>query len=124
MTETTTFLHASFLIRDADRARAFYGGVLGWPEDPRPALGFPGLWYRVGAAQLHLIVPAEPAFLPDPARPPMSRDGHIAVRVANFDAVLETIASQGGAIRRSEMMGKRRAFVRDPDGNMVELWEP
>lgn len=48
MAETQTFLHASFLIRDADRARAFYGGILGWPEDARPDLGFPGVWYRVG----------------------------------------------------------------------------
>jgi len=124
MAETQTFLHASFLIRDADRARAFYGGVLGWPEDARPDLGFPGVWYRVGDAQLHLIVPADASFLPDPARAPMGRDSHIAVRVFRFDAILKEIESRGGAIRRSEMLGKRRAFIRDPDGNMVELWEP
>jgi glyoxylase I family protein len=124
MSETQTFLHASVLIRDVERARAFYGGLLGWPEDPRPDLGFPGAWYRVGDAQLHLIVPADPSFLPDPNRPPQGRDAHIAVAVSNFDAIVNEVEARGGRVRRAEMRGKRRAFIRDPDGNMVELWEP
>jgi glyoxylase I family protein len=124
MAETQTFLHASFLIREVARARSFYGGLLGWAEAPRPDLGFPGVWYRIGEAQLHLIVPADPAYLPDPDRPPTGRDSHIAVAVPNFDAIVGQVEASGGRVRHAEMAGKRRAFIRDPDGNMVELWEP
>lgn len=108
MAETQTFLHASFVIRDVDQARAFYSGLLGWREDPRSDLGFP----------------ADSSFLPDPQRSPMGRDSHIAVRVSNFDAIVPEGEARGGRVRHSEMGGKRRGFIRDPDGNMVELWEP
>jgi glyoxylase I family protein len=124
MAETEKFLHASFLIRDVERSRAFYTGLLGWREDLRPDLGFPGAWYRIGDVQLHLIVPADPSYLPDPERPPAGRDGHIAVRVSDFDAIVKAIEQNGRMARYSERGGKRRAFIRDPDGNMIELWEP
>jgi catechol 2,3-dioxygenase-like lactoylglutathione lyase family enzyme len=49
--------HVSVCVSDLDRAKRFYGEVLGLPELLRPDLGFPGAWYRVGTNQeLHLIV--------------------------------------------------------------------
>ena len=38
-----------------DRARAFYGDLLGLSEIERPDLGIPGAWYRAGSVELHLI---------------------------------------------------------------------
>jgi catechol 2,3-dioxygenase-like lactoylglutathione lyase family enzyme len=38
-----------------DRARAFYTGVLGLPEIPKPGAGDRGgVWFRAGAAHVHL----------------------------------------------------------------------
>ena len=50
-----TLDHASVRIRDLDRARQFYEGLLGLEPAPRPELGVPGVWYTLGHAQLHLI---------------------------------------------------------------------
>src|SRR5207248_9080988 len=47
--------HASVRIADLARSRAFYEGLLGLRMAPRPDLGFPGAWYDLGGAQLHLI---------------------------------------------------------------------
>ena len=45
--------HTSFAVRDLERARAFYGGVLGLQEIERPDFGaIQGVWYGVGNAQV------------------------------------------------------------------------
>ena len=47
-----------------EQARAFYAGLLGFLEVPKPAslAGRGGVWFSAGAAQLHLGV--EQAFQP------------------------------------------------------------
>src|SRR5205085_604866 len=47
-----------------DAARAFYGGVLGMTEVPKPATlaSRAGVWFRSGAVRVHLGV--EPGFAP------------------------------------------------------------
>ena len=53
--------HGGLMIADPDRSRAFYVGVLGLREVPRPpTFDFPGFWVQVGDQQLHLIGEAEP----------------------------------------------------------------
>ena len=47
--------HAGLHVRDLQRSLWFYGEVLGLPLLPRPELGFPGAWLRIGAQELHLI---------------------------------------------------------------------
>ena len=43
--------HAALIVSDPDAARAFYVGVLGLEEVPRPpTFTFPGLWVRSATA--------------------------------------------------------------------------
>ncbi len=45
MARIVGLLHASLLVSDLARARAFYEGILGLEPSPsRPAMDFPGVW--------------------------------------------------------------------------------
>jgi catechol 2,3-dioxygenase-like lactoylglutathione lyase family enzyme len=51
------FNHVSITVTDLAKAKDFYGGLLGFPEIPRPAFNFPGVWYGIGdGLSLHIIV--------------------------------------------------------------------
>ena len=54
--------HVTLLVTDVDKAAWFYGEVLGLAQNPRPDFDFPGLFYRCGEQQIHLI--ATPALPP------------------------------------------------------------
>jgi catechol 2,3-dioxygenase-like lactoylglutathione lyase family enzyme len=57
MLNTGTLHHVSLPVSDIDRAKAFYGEVLGLEEDRnRPDFDFKGAWYNVGDRKFHLIV--------------------------------------------------------------------
>jgi catechol 2,3-dioxygenase-like lactoylglutathione lyase family enzyme len=45
-----TFSHVSVTVTDVEKARWFYGQVLGLSELPRPDFGFPGIWYRLAGS--------------------------------------------------------------------------
>ena len=55
MATTVSAHHTSFPVKDLARSRAFYEGVLGLIEKPRPQCGFPGAWYQAGPCEVHLI---------------------------------------------------------------------
>jgi predicted enzyme related to lactoylglutathione lyase len=50
----------------------------------------------------------------------------INYRVDNLDAILASLAGQGVAIdgRREDGEFGRFAWITDPEGNRIELWEP
>lgn len=47
-------------------------------------------------------------------------------RVADLDAILETLKEEGVEIepRREDYEYGRFAWIMDPEGNRIELWEP
>ena len=99
------------------RARAFYGGVLGLDEDPKPpelaARG--GVWFSTGTTHLHLGVEAE--FRP-------ARKAHPALLVRGLDPYLERANAAGCRIVDDDPLpGYRRVFLDDPFGNRLELME-
>ncbi len=51
----TGFHHYTLLVRDLDRAAAFYEGVLGMVRKARPNFSSRGIWYAIGPMELHLI---------------------------------------------------------------------
>lgn len=117
------FAHVNIVVTDLDAAHDFYGGKFGLELLPRPDFGgFPGAWYRLGAAQLHLSVVDR---MPDwnGGRP------HLALYIApdEFAATVEKLAAAGvefvGPPRAREDFGVsvRAAFCSDPDGNLIEL---
>ena len=112
--------HAAVLVTDLARAKAFYGGVLGLTEKRRPDFDFPGAWYDLGDCELHLMSTLE-ALPPAERRP--RRDYHISLQVEDLEAAKHALDKAGLATRESSS-GRGSIFVRDPDGNLIELQPP
>src|SRR5262249_20639525 len=99
-------------------ARAFYGGILGLTEKPKPrrlaARG--GVWFEQGQLKIHLGV--EPDFRP-------ARKAHPALLVAGLDELVRQCEQAGVPVVWDEPLeGFRHAYVSDPFGNRLELMEP
>src|SRR5262245_27310686 len=97
MLSTGTLHHVSLPVSDIDRARAFYGEVLGLQEDPdRPAFDFKGAWYNLGDRKIHLIVANaddHPTFRYGKGID--SHDSHFAIRVSSFSGAIAFLESRG-----------------------------
>src|SRR3954469_14039852 len=108
--------HVSIIVTDVDRARAFYAGVLGLTEIPRPkSFDFPGAWFQVGPEVIHL--------LGQPTADPRGRR-HFCLWVADVHASGRHIGSLGLPVRwdtKYKIEGVDRFFTEDPDGNRVEI---
>ena len=121
--------HVSLAVTNLERSKAFYGGILGLDEIDRPPFAFPGAWYRVGAAQLHLIVHTQPTLR---TRGIDSHDVHFALRVASYRATLARLRARGYASDAADELKRVRenpagragfpqVFVLDPDRHVIEL---
>lgn len=97
-----------------DVARAFYVGVFGLTEVPKPdvmaARG--GAWFEAGQVRVH--VGAEADFVP-------ARKAHPALVMRDLRAFVE--ASELEATWNDEIVGLVRCHVDDPFGNRIELIE-
>ena len=99
------------------QARAFYAGVLGLPEIPKPVhLALRGgVWFQCGAAELHLG--ADAAFQ-------AAKKAHPALWVDGMAAFLASLAEAGIDVTpEAAVAGRARATLYDPFGNRVELIE-
>lgn len=116
----TDFLHASVLVSNLAEARAFYEGILGLtPSAQRPEMSFDGVWYEIGAQQIHLLVLPNPD--PVTGRPEHGgRDRHIALGVDDLEQLKRTLERAGIPCTMSRS-GRPALFCRDPDGNTLEL---
>jgi glyoxylase I family protein len=121
--------HVSLPVTDIQRSRRFYREFLGLAEIKRPPLPFDGAWFDLGnGQQLHLIVAERPTLrLGKPLDP---RDTHFAIRVADFEEVVESLKAAGmreGAsgeaneLRCGNRAGFPQAFLLDPDRNVIEI---
>jgi glyoxylase I family protein len=113
------FHHAGFLVTDIERAADFYENVLGLKPLLRPELGFPGRWYDLNNGhQLHLMSVGE---MPTHADPPR-HDRHIALNVPDVQETEKQLRELGIAVSYgSGRAGNPQLFIRDPDGNTIEL---
>lgn len=119
---TSGFSHVAIVVTDLDEARAFYCGTLGLVELPRPDLGVPGMWLRVGDLQLHFIE-SDTMPIPGPGFPHLAlhvpahrwQDTIASLRAADVDFLGEP------STRLDFGVEVRAAFLRDPAGNTVEL---
>ncbi len=98
-----------------EAARAFYGGLLGLDELPKPeplaARG--GCWFRAGAQELHVGVE-------DPFAP--ARKAHPGLLVSDLPALAERLRAAGVDVVPDETIpGVDRAYAADPFGNRLEL---
>jgi catechol 2,3-dioxygenase-like lactoylglutathione lyase family enzyme len=125
--------HGGLLVSDVARAVRFYTDTLGLEELERPpTFDTPGAWLRVGEhQQLHLIGETDagraremnPGY--DPTEVAIGYGNHLAIVVDELDAVLARARAAGAdpsaVIARGD--GVRRAFLTDPDRNIIELME-
>ncbi|MBM3877819.1 MAG: bleomycin resistance protein [Verrucomicrobia bacterium] len=109
--------HVSILVTDMARARKFYRDTLGMREIGIPST-FPGAglrvhWFELGDEQVHLI--------PTP-QPDSFSQRHYAMHVDDAQAAREELRRKG--VETAETVpipGADRFFIRDPDGNRIEL---
>lgn len=99
-------------------ARAFYDGLLGIPEVPKPenlrARG--GCWFEAGALKVHLGV--DPEFTP-------AQKAHPAFIVDGLSALVSRLSNAGYSVVTDQpLAGYERRYVSDPFGNRIELMEP
>lgn len=96
-----------------DDARAFYAGLLGFTEVPKPAhlAGRGGAWFEAGEAHLHLGV--DPDFRP-------ARKAHPALLVRGLHELAATLRAAGATVVDAD---PGQVYVDDPFGNRVELVE-
>lgn len=108
--------HVSLVVSDIERARDFYGNLLGLREIPRPStFDFYVVWYDLGGQHIHLI-PRETPDVPSPR--------HFALHVADAKAAREHFAKHSVSIREgTPIPGCDRFFVNDPDGNLIEVMQ-
>lgn len=100
-----------------ERARAFFGGLLGLAELAKPdeLAGRGGCWFALGAQQLHCGV--DPDFR-------AAKKAHVALALAALADLRERLAAAGVAIRDEvPLEGRARFFCDDPFGNRLEFIE-
>ena len=120
MIELVKLHHASFASKDLSASRAFFGGVLGLEEIPRPNFSFPGAWYALGDRQLHII---ENRGVEAAGGSRLSRSDHLALEVADVAAVRKALEEHGITYQEGGNLplGMEQIFCRDPDGHVIEF---
>ena len=122
-----------YLIRsnDIEASRAFYEGVLGMVQVPRPNFPFPGYWLGVGAeAQVHLapheVDNASLYFIGSPPNAAKDNSGvidHVAFLAHEPQAFIAHLNAFEVPYRPRYLADSRlfQLFVKDPDGVTIEL---
>ena len=118
MAKIESLHHAAITVQteELEKARHFYSELLGLEEAPRPEeeLGRPGIWYSLGATELHIQCR-------DNAKP-QRPDYHPALVVDDVAGLKSHLESRGVELRKAPtLMGRERFFARDPFGNRLEF---
>lgn len=99
-----------------DRSRAFYVGVIGLTEVPKPPAlaGRGGCWFAGPGIEVHLGIEAD--FRP-------ARKAHPGIVVADLDALAGRLADAGQqvTVADGEVPGHQRFHCHDPHGNRLEF---
>lgn len=113
-----------YFVDDMDRAVAFYCRALGFEEELRAAPAF-AMLYR-GDLRLLLSLPAEPHALGDGTLPTPGGFNRMSLRVSDLESTVADLRGQGVTFATPVTAGPavNTVLVRDPAGNLVELFEP
>lgn len=100
---------------EEERARAFYAGILGLTEVPKPEADRGGCWFEGGTAHIHLGVEADFE---------AARKAHPALLVEDLEAFVTKLEAAGIAFRPGRpLAGYWRGDIADPFGNRIELMQ-
>jgi len=100
---------------EEQKARAFYGSLLGMTELPKPAelARRGGCWFASGSVQLHLGVESD--FRP-------AKKAHPGLRCADYSALVRRLREAGvEVVEPQDIPGVSRCHVHDPFGNRIEM---
>lgn len=109
--------HIGYPISDRRRSLAFYRDLLGLELIPAMVDGQRVIWTKMAdGSMMHLIEPSDGEMA----------GYHAAFEVEDFEATLAVLQNNGYELesRGERHDGQRYLFVRDPDGNRVELTTP
>lgn len=98
-----------------DRARGFYGEVLGLEEIPKPPVlaARGGAWFRGGSLEIHLGV--EEPFAP-------AKRAHPGIVTQDLETLRARLAAAGVDVRADDLFpGYQRFYVDDCFGNRLEF---
>lgn len=122
--------HVGLIVRDVERSRRFYSGALGLEEVARPSnFRFDGAWFRFGGTEIHLLAEADTTGGAGQDAGPGAARGmthHLACEVDDLQAACSRLAAHGIALDGGPMPrgdGVTQVFFRDPDGNVLELFQ-
>ena len=112
-----------FFIKSRDRAAlgAWYRDVLGFDvQDWGGAM----LWNRPGDPESYAVW--SPFAADTKYFEPSTREVMLNLRVDDLDAMLEQLRAKNANVldRREESEFGKFGYVMDPDGTLIELWEP
>jgi catechol 2,3-dioxygenase-like lactoylglutathione lyase family enzyme len=131
--------HLGQCVTDLDRSRTFYEEALGFtfwrmlelddsPSDQllrlQAPLGFRACYLKQGPFVLELLHFAGEGATPAPYRPrTMNEIGltHISLSVDDIPATCGLVEKYGGEVLRDTELDSGSVFVRDPDGQLIEL---
>jgi catechol 2,3-dioxygenase-like lactoylglutathione lyase family enzyme len=101
-----------------DIARAFYGGLLGLKEVPKPESirGRGGVWFDADGLDIHVSV-EENRTGPDTYR-------HFGLECHDVDGLRAKLQAAGVVTDNGRPTPWKRFFVHDPFGNRIEIHEP
>ena len=131
--------HVGLCVHDIDRSRRFYEELLGFtfeheiapPDDPTgkllrldPPLGLRAVYLRKDGLRLELLAYEGRADRRPVRERPMDDPGltHISFGSADVAGLLERVEALGGSVVRDTDIGVA-VFIRDPDGQLIELLE-
>ena len=123
-----TTVTVRYFVTDLDRAVEFYRDLLEFEIELRPSPSF-AMLYR-GDLRLLLSVPGGGggggAPLADGTVPEPGGWNRFALQVPNVDEACTALRDQGATFRGDVIIGVgvKQALLQDPDGNLVELYEP
>jgi catechol 2,3-dioxygenase-like lactoylglutathione lyase family enzyme len=123
--------HCALVVSDLERSRGFYGDALGLTEVERPSnFAFAGAWFRAGSDEVHLIAEGDTTMRAGGAETGrglgMGLVTHLALEVDDLTGMLARLREHGVEIGGGPMArgdGVDQAFVLDPDGYIVEVFE-
>ncbi|NUR59821.1 MAG: glyoxalase [Catenulispora sp.] len=98
-----------------DISRAYYAGVLGMTELPKPPVlaARGGCWFAAGNLEIHTGV--EEPFVP-------ARKAHPGIMVTDIDVVVAALTAAGHTFTWDDTIpGRRRMHTFDPHGNRLEF---
>lgn len=113
--------HLAVVVRDLDRAEAFYAGVLGLPVVRRwdDAAGAPrSVWLGLGGGAFLAVEKAAPDAPPRSGAEPGWHCVALAVKPDERERWRARLAAAGVAVERESAF---TLYVRDPEGNLVGL---